>query len=127
MSGWRPKLFLVVLVTQLAACASMQTVDVGRAMRDAPPRGVAIGSLVEVRTLDGRHLEFRVTEVAPQGLGGKFGLVAWEDMERLRVEAPRRDRGNVASYILGALGVVAFIALIDSADTVRICSTPPCE
>jgi hypothetical protein len=121
------KFLPALLVCSLSACASMQSVDVGSAMRDAPPPGVDIGSLVEVVTLDDRKMKFRITDISRQGLNGKYGFVAYEDMARLRVESMAARDGKAAGYVLGVLGFVALAALIDSADSVRICSSPPCE
>ncbi len=118
---------LALLVFNLTACSSMQSVDVESAMRYAPPPGIDIGSLVEVKTLDDRRLKFRVTDVTKLGLDGKYGFVAYEDMARLKVDTSIRNEGKTFAYILGALGVLALIALIGSADTVRICSHPPCD
>ncbi len=121
-SGFMAALLSLVL----AGCASMQAIDVQEAMRYPPPPGVDIGSLVEVRTLAGREMKFRVTEVNILGLDGKYGFVAYEDMDRLKVEKPPNKDSNLASYILGALGVIALIALVDDADAVVVCSDPPC-
>ena len=118
---------LALVFFNLTACSSMQTVDVDSAMRYSPPPGVDIGSLVEVKTLDDRRLTFRITDIYDQGVDGKYGLVAWEDMEQMKVDVSRQNEGQTMSYILGALGIIAFIALIDSADTVNICNIPPCD
>jgi hypothetical protein len=118
---------LALLVFNLTACSSMQTVDVESAMRYPPPPGIDIGSLVEVKTLDARTLKFRVTDVTKLGLDGKYGVVAFEDMAQLKVDTSARNEGKKAGYILGALGIVALIALIGSADTVRVCSHSPCN
>ena len=117
---------LAVLLFNLSACSYMQTVDVQSAMRYPPPTGIDIGSLVEVQTLDDRRLEFRVTEVTKLGLNGKYGFVAYENMAQLKVDTSRKNEGKAVEYILGALGFIALLALIDSADTVHICSQPPC-
>ena len=105
----------------------MQPVDVEQALRHPPPAGIDIGSLVEVRTLDGERMTFRVTGISESGLDGKYGLITYEDMARLKVEKPEEKNGKAGSYIISALGFVALIALINSADEVRVCSSPPCE
>jgi hypothetical protein len=117
---------LSLLVLNLAACSSMQTVSIESAMNYSPPRGIDHGSLVEVRTLDKRTVKFRVTEINDDGLGGKQGFYRFEDMESLRVEGPGQSESNAAAYILGALGVAALVALALSADSVAICSGTPC-
>ena len=118
---------LALLVFNLAACSTMQSVDVENAMRHAPPAAIDIGSLVEVQILDDQRLKFRVTGVSSVGLDGKYGVVAFEDMAWLKVEVPSKNDGKATAYILGALGFIAMIALIGSADTVRICSHSPCD
>jgi len=117
---------LALLLFNLSACATMQRVEVGAAMRGAPPPGIVTGSLVEIETIGGERLKFRVTQVNEHGLHGKQGLVAWEDMARLRVEKRDQGEGRTLSVLLGILGVAALAALISSADTVRVCSAPPC-
>ena len=62
---------LALLVFNLAACSSMQPVNVASAMRFSPPSGVDYGSLVEVKTFDLRTAKFRVTDITDDGLGGK--------------------------------------------------------
>ena len=118
---------LALMVFNLTACASMQTVDVENAMRFPPPPGIDIGSLVEIKTLDDRRLKFRVTDATNLGLEGKYGFVAYEDMAQLKIDTSARNKGKTADYILSALGFVALIALIGSADTVHVCSHPPCD
>ena len=117
---------LALLVFNLTACSSMQTVSVESAMRYAPPPDIDIGSLVEVKTLDDRRLKFRVTDLTQLGLDGKYGFVFYEDMAQLKVDTSIRGEGKTTEYILGALGVLALIALIGSADAVVICSQPSC-
>ena len=116
---------LALLVFNLAACSTMQSVSVERAMQAGPQPGIDYGSLVSVRTLDGRKLEFRVTEITPEGLGGSPGFVRYADMDSLSVRR-ERDPGNAAVWVLGFLGVAALVALIANADQVSICSPSPC-
>ena len=118
---------LALLVFNLTSCASMRTVDVESAMRYPPPPGIDTGSLVEIKTLDDQKLKFRVTEVTNLGLNGKYGFVAYEDMVNLKVDTSVQNEGKTTAYILGVLGFIALIALIGSADTVRVCSHTPCE
>jgi len=116
---------LALLVFNLAACATLQPVSVERAMQAGPPAGVDYGSLVRVKTLDGRRLEFRVTEITPEGLGGSPGFVRYADMDSLAVRQ-ERDPGEATAWVLGILGVAALVALIANADQVSICSPSPC-
>jgi len=116
---------LGLLVLNLAACSTLQAVDIESAMQYSPPRGIDYGSLVEVKTLDKRTVKFRVTEITDDGLGGKQGFYRYEDMKNLRVDNPAK-KGDATAYILGALGIAALIALLVSADSVAICSPQPC-
>ncbi|MFB3076916.1 MAG: hypothetical protein ACE1Y4_02820 [Lysobacterales bacterium] len=117
---------LSLLVLNLAACSTLQPVSIENAMQYSPPRGIDYGSLVEVKTLDKRTVKFRVTEITDDGLGGKQGFYRYEDMQNLRVDNPGKNKGETATYILSALGIIALIALIVNADNVTICTPSPC-
>ena len=93
---------LALLLFNLSACATMQRVEVGAAMRGAPPPGIVTGSLVEIETIGGERLKFRVTQVNDHGLHGKQGLVAWEDMARLRVEKNGYSRTKLLVPSMGS-------------------------
>ena len=119
--------FLSLLLLNLAACSSMQTVNVESAMQSTKVRGIDYGSLVEVKTLDKRTVKFRVVDITREGLGGNQGFYRYEDMQSLRVENPNaKNNDNTLNYILGTLGVIALIALAISSDSVAICSPSPC-
>ena len=82
---------------------------------------------VQVKTLDRKTIKFRVTEITAEGLGGNKGFYRYEDMKSLRVENPHsKTNDNTLSWVLGALGVAALIALIANADSVSVCSSQPC-
>ena len=117
---------LGLLVLNLAACSTLQPVSIESAMQYSPPRGIDYGSLVEVKTLDKRTVKFRVTEITDDGLGGKQGFFRFEDMKNLRVDNAGKNKGETATYILSALGIIALIALIVNADNVTICTPSPC-
>ena len=119
--------FLALLVFNLAACSSLQTVSIESAMRNSPPPGVDYGSLVAVKTLAGETAKFRVTAINADGLGGNTGFYRYEDMASLRVEAPAREGTGLGTILLGVLGVAALVFLISSADSVTVCSPAPCE
>ena len=117
---------LSLLVLNLAACSALQPVSIESAMKYSPPRGIDYGSLVEVKTLDKRTIKFRVTEITDDGLGGNQGFYRYEDMKKLRVENSGKNKGDSTAYILGAIGIIALIALIANADSVAVCSPSPC-
>ena len=119
--------FLSLLLLNLAACSSMQTVSVEGAMQNAGARGIDYGSLVEVRTLERRTVKFRVTDITEEGLGGKKGFYRYEDMQSLRVETAATDNSDTTlAWVLGVLGVAALVALVANADNVTVCSPSPC-
>jgi hypothetical protein len=127
MSNFLKRYLLSLLLLNLAACSSMQTVNVENAMQTSAARGIDYGSLVEVKTLDKRTVKFRVTDITAEGLGGNQGFYRYEEMKSLRVENPAaKNNDNTLTYILGALGVIALVALVASADSVAICSPSPC-
>jgi len=120
------RILLSLLLLQLAACSSMQPVNIESAMQYPPPPGVDFGSLVKVKTLQGRSAEFRVTEMTDDGLGGNTGFYRYEDMKSLRVQTGSGSGGDTLGIVLGALGIIALIALVANADSVSICSSTPC-
>jgi hypothetical protein len=127
MSNFLKRYLLSLLLLNLAACSSMQTVNVENAMQNSTARGIDYGSLVEVKTLDKRTVKFRVIDITAEGLGGNQGFYRYEEMKSLRVENPAaKNNDNTLTYILGALGVIALVALVASADSVAICSPSPC-
>lgn len=117
---------LSFLVFNCAACSSMQTVSIERAMHHSPPRGVEYGSLVHVRMLDKREAKFRVTEITPDGLGGNAGFFRYEEMESLKVESSDRRQTDWVTVLLAIAGIAGLIFLIGNADSVRVCSGTPC-
>lgn len=118
---------LCLLLFNLAACSSYQTVNIERAMNQPAPSGVDFGSLVKVTPLKGRTVSFRVTELTPEGLGGGGAFYRYEDMKTLKVDKPGSNDGQALSVVLGILAVGALVALIANADSVRVCSPSPCE
>lgn len=125
LSRFITRYLIALLFFNLAACSSMQTVSIESAMNYSPPPGVDFGSLVKVKTLDKREAKFRVTEITPEGLGGKPGFFSYEEMESLRVEG---QQSQVEwSVVIGAiLGIAALVFLVNNADSVRVCSGTPC-
>jgi len=118
---------LALLVFNLAACSSLQPVSVESAMKNSPPRGVDYGSLVEVKTFDKQTAKFRVTVINADGLGRSDRFFSYENMASLQVERPESNDTDWLAITLGVLGVVALIALVANADSVRVCTPSPCE
>ena len=58
---------LSILLLNLAACSTMQTVNLQRAVQTSNARGVEYGRMVEVKPIDGRKVKFRVTEITDEG------------------------------------------------------------
>jgi len=94
-------------------------------MRGQLPHDLDFGSLVEVRTIDGRISKFRVTEMNAGGLGGSPGFFWYDDMQSLKIDRPAQNH-DVAGIVLGVLGVAALVWIVGNADSVRVCSGTPC-
>ena len=118
---------LALLVFNLAACTTLQTVSVENAMKKSPPQGVDYGSLVQVKTFDKQTTKFRVTVINAEGLGGSQNFYRYEDMASLKVEAPKNNSNDTWMIIGGILGAAALVFLISSADSVSVCTSTPCE
>lgn len=117
---------LALLVLNLAACSSWQTVDVTPGVQGFTPFGVDVGKLAKVTTLEGRKAEFRITEMNDTGIGGSEGFFRYDQMRSLQLDAPGEGSDKALSVFLTILGLAALVALIANADSVRACS-PPCE
>ena len=127
MAFFLKRYLLSLLLLNLAACSTMQPVNIEHAMQSEKARGVDYGNLVKVKTLDRKTIKFRVTEMNRDGLGGNKGFYRYEDMKSLSVEDSRSDKNDtVLAWVLGVLGVAALIALAANSDSVSVCSSQPC-
>jgi hypothetical protein len=127
MARFLARYLLCLLLLNLAACSTMRTVDLQRAVQTSNARGVEYGRLVKVEMLDGRSARFRVTEMGDQGIGNGEAFYRYAEMESLKVEDPNSNaRESTATWILGILGVIALVALVANSDSVRVCSPSPC-
>lgn len=117
---------LCLLLVNLAACSTMQTVDLQRAVQTSNARGVEYGLMVDARMLDGQRARFRVTEKTDEGIGNGDGFYRYADMESLKVENPDANTEDTWTWVLGAIGIVALIALAANSDSVKVCSPSPC-
>ena len=127
MTRFLARYLLCLCLLNLAACSSMQTVDLERAVQTSNARGVEYGRLVKVETLDKRSIRFRVTEIRDDGIGSNAEFFPYAEMKSLEVENPNSNSGETAAtWILGIIGVAALIALIANSDSVKVCSPSPC-
>lgn len=118
---------LCLLLLNLAACSTMQTVNLQRAVQTSNARGVEYGRMVEVKPIDGRKVKFRVTEITDEGIGNGDGFYRYSDMESLKVENPDSNATeDTLTWVLGAIGIAALIALAVNSDSVSVCSPSPC-
>ena len=103
------RLFLVlVLLSGLAGCKTMQVVshdDLSALQGLVEP-----GDEVEGSTIDGRILEFTVTEVADNALVGADVRVQQPEIARLRVKAVSKPRTFGAAFAGGAVALWMLIA-----------------
>ena len=117
---------LALLLLNLTACSSMQTVSIQSLENPSIPSEIQHGDRVEVITNDSEKMEFAVTDITTDGIGGKFGFIPFENIRRLRVQRQTGGSGESATWIWGVIGAAALIALIASADSVSICSGSAC-
>jgi len=117
---------LALLLLNLTACSSMQTVSIQNLENPEIPSDIQHGDRVEVITHDSETMEFAVTDITTAGIGGKFGFIPYDNIRRLRVQRPTSTGGQSTTWLWGVLGAAALVALIASADSVSICSGTPC-
>ncbi len=115
---------LAILVVFLSACSSFQWVSIDE-MRSGRSEDIRTGDQVQVISRDNEKMEFSVTKINEHGLGGEFGFIPYDNMQRLRVRRPGGG-GESAEWIWVAVGIIAAAALIASADSVAVCSPSPC-
>jgi hypothetical protein len=120
------QIILSLLLVHLAACSSMQTVPVQDLQRQGESGSLQIGDRVELLTDNKEKLDFAVTDITADGLGGKFGFIPYTDIRRLRIHRPAHYSAENATWLWGVLGVAALIALLSTADSVTVCSGAPC-
>ena len=120
------QLFLALLLINLSACSSMQTVSIQDLENPDIPSEIQIGERVEVSTRDNEKMQFTVTNINSDGIGGKFGFIPYENIRHVQV---RRSGGNSAeslNWLWGIIGAAALIALVVSADSISACSGSAC-
>ena len=120
------QIVLSLLLLHLAACSSMQSVPV-QDLRDRDKGDLLYpGDRVELVTRDHEKLDFTITDITADGLAGKFGFVAYDDIQRLRVRRAGQGNARNLTWLWGVLGAAAVIGLISAADSVTVCSNTPC-
>jgi hypothetical protein len=120
------QLILALLLINLTACSSMQTVSIQDLENPDIPSDIQHGDRVEVVTKDSEKMEFAVTNINTEGIGGKFGFIPYENIRRLRVQRPGSSNDANLTWLWGVIGAAALVALIASADSVSVCSGTPC-
>ena len=117
---------LSLLVLHLAACSSMQPIRIQDVQQGGEHGPVQPGDRVELITRSGEKLNFAVTDITVDGIGGKFGFIPYEDIRSLSVPKPARAGDPSYSWLWGLLGIAALVALAAASDSVRLCSGSPC-
>ena len=121
------EVILSLLLLHLAACSSMQTIPLQDLQGRHASSALQIGDRVELDTTHNETLDFAVTDITEDGLSGKFGFIPYQDIRRLRAHRAGSGEGENLSWLWGALGLAALVALIVSADSVTFCSGTPCQ
>jgi hypothetical protein len=120
------QIILSFLLVHLMACSSMQTVPVQDLQSQGESGSLQIGDRVELLTYNKEKLDFAVTDITTDGLGGKFGFIPYTDIRRLRIHRPAHYSAADTPWIWGVLGLAALVALLSSADSVTVCTGGPC-
>ena len=120
------QLILALLLLNLTACSSMQMVSISDLEDPDIPSEIQHGDRVEVVTRDNEKMEFAVTNINTEGIGGKFGFIPFENIRRVRVQQSGSNGETSLTWLWGILGAAALVALIASADSVSVCSGTPC-
>ena len=117
---------LSLLLLHLSACTSMQAVRIQDVQQQGEHGPVQLGDRVELITKSGEKLDFAVTDITSEGIGGKFGFIPYEDIRNLSTPKPGRAEDGSYGWLLALLGVAAAVALVAASDSVRVCSGSPC-
>ena len=117
---------LSLLIVHLAACSSLQPISVQDVQSQGEDSGLYIGDRVEIITNDSERLDFAVTDITNEGIGGKFGLIPHANIRSLKVKRPGSLDDSSSTWVWAVLGIVALGAIIASADSVTVCSGDPC-
>jgi len=117
---------LIFLLLHLTACSGLQTVPVQAVKDGGEGIPLHIGDRVELVTHDNEKLEFAVTDITDEGLGGKFGFIPYDEVRRLRVHRPGARHGENLTWLWGVLGLAALVGLAVASDSVTVCSGAPC-
>jgi hypothetical protein len=117
---------LCLLIVHLAACSSMQSISVQDVQTQREDSGLYLGDRVEIITNDSEKLDFAVTDITADGIGGKFGVIPYANIRSLKVKSPGSVDESSTTWVWAVLGAIALGALVASADSVTACSPGPC-
>ncbi|MGH8035394.1 MAG: hypothetical protein ACREO9_09225, partial [Lysobacterales bacterium] len=119
---------LALLILHLAACSSMQTVNVQDVQRQGDQGEIQPGDRVEIVTRNKETLDFAVTDITTEGIGGKFGFSPYDNIWTLKVSRPGSADDESYAWAWALLGAAALAAIIVSADSSSVCisSGIPC-
>ena len=120
------QLILSLLIFHLAACSSMHAVSVRDVQAGSESSPVQVGDRVKIITKSNEKLDFAVTDLTPQGIGGKFGFIPYDNIQRLMVNVPSTSDDSSYTWLWVLLGIGVTAALVASADSVTVCSGSPC-
>lgn len=120
--------FPALLILHLCAGTSVQTVNIQDLQRQGNQSEIQIGDRVEIVTRDKETLDFAVTEISTDVIGGKFGFIPYEDTWTLNVKRPGSIHGESYAWLWALLEAAALAAILVSADSSSVCisSGIPC-
>jgi len=118
---------LSLLILHLAACSSMQPISVQNVQSQGEASGLYVGDEVEIITNNSEKLNFAVTDITSDGVGGKFGFIPYPDIRSLKVKRAGSSDDSSLTWLWAALGIIAVGAIVASADFVSVCSPAPCR
>ena len=101
-------LALLAFVVLQAGCTSLNRVPLTSSGRPTAPLAVKVGDQVRVFTRRGEKIEFQVTAIDPDAVGGKGLRVLNRDIARLEVRRP--DKGRTFTLTASLVGGAATIA-----------------
>ncbi len=99
---------VICAVILLSGCTSLNRVPLTSSGRPTAPLAVKVGDQVRAFTRSGEKIEFQVTAIDPDAVGGKGLRVLNRDITRLEVKRP--DKGRTFTLTASLVGGAATIA-----------------